>query len=66
VRFTAPVTLGGNSEEATFTGTLTGNVMRGTVQIVGHPNGTFVGTRPGADGRPGVGRPGGQRPPFPR
>jgi hypothetical protein len=63
LRFTAPVTLGGNSEEATFTGTLTGNVMRGAVQIVGRPNGTFVGTRPGAENRPGGGRPGGQRPP---
>ena len=46
VRFTATVTLGNTSEEATFTGTLTGNVMRGSVQIVGHPSGTFVGTRP--------------------
>ena len=58
----ASVTLGGTSEEATFTGTLTGNVMRGTIQIVGHPNGTFLGTRPGAENR-GPGRPGGQRPP---
>jgi imidazolonepropionase-like amidohydrolase len=62
LRFTVPVTLGGTSEEATFTGTLTGNVMRGSVQIVGHPNGTFVGTRPGSENR-GGGRPGGQRPP---
>ena len=68
VRFTVPVTLGGTSEEATFTGTLTGNLMRGTVQIVGRPNGTFVGTRPDGGmrqgGRPG-GNPvaGGQRPP---
>jgi hypothetical protein len=59
VKFTVPVTLGGSSEEATFTGTLTGNVFRGSVTIVGRPNGTFVGTRPGAGG----GRPGGQRPP---
>ncbi|HEU4993534.1 MAG TPA: amidohydrolase family protein [Gemmatimonadaceae bacterium] len=62
LRFTATVTLGGTSEEATFTGTLTGNVMRGSIQIVGHPNGTFVGTRPDAGGR-GAGRPQGQRPP---
>ena len=61
LRFTVPVTLGGTSEEATFTGTLTGNVIRGTVTIVGHPNGTFVGTRPDTGNRPG--RPGGQRPP---
>jgi hypothetical protein len=59
VKFTVPVTLGGTSEEATFTGTMTGNVLRGSVTIVGKPNGTFVGTRPGAGG----GRPGGQRPP---
>jgi hypothetical protein len=50
LRFTASVTLGNTSEEATFTGTLTGNVMRGAVQIVGRPNGTFVGTRPGPSG----------------
>ncbi len=62
LRFTVPVTLGQTSEEATFTGTLTGNVMRGSVQIIGHPNGTFVGTRP--EGRPAGARPpGGQRPP---
>ena len=60
LRFTVSVTLGGTSEEATFTGTMTGNVIRGTVQIVGHPNGTFIGTRPDAGTRPG--RPG-QRPP---
>jgi imidazolonepropionase-like amidohydrolase len=59
LRFTVPVTLGNTSEEATFTGTLTGNIMRGTVQIVGHPNGTFVGTRPGPSGQ-------GQRPASPR
>jgi imidazolonepropionase-like amidohydrolase len=62
LRFTVSVTLGGTSEEATFTGTLTGNVVRGAVQIVGHPNGTFIGTRPDS-GRSG-GRPGGQRPPV--
>jgi imidazolonepropionase-like amidohydrolase len=64
LRFTVSVTLGGTSEEATFTGTLTGNVMRGAVQIVGHPNGTFIGTRPDSGNRPGGGRPGGQRPPI--
>ena len=56
LRFTAPVTLGNTSEEATFSGTLAGNVMRGTVQIVGHPNGTFVGTRPGPAGVDGARR----------
>jgi imidazolonepropionase-like amidohydrolase len=59
--FTVPVTLRETSEEANFTGTLMGNVMRGSVQIVGHPNGTFVGTRPNAGG---PGQRGGQRPPF--
>lgn len=60
LQFTVPVTLRETSEEANFTGTLTGNVMRGTVQIVGHPNGTFVGTRPNAGGQ----QRGGQRPPV--
>ena len=57
LRFTVPVTLGQTSEEATFAGTLTGNIVRGAVTIVGRPNGTFVATRPGQGGR------GGQRPP---
>jgi hypothetical protein len=60
LRFSASVTLGGTSEEANFSGTMTGTVMRGSIQIIGHPNGTFVGTRLGAGG--GQGR-GGQRPP---
>jgi hypothetical protein len=55
--FTVPVTLGGTTEEARFSGTLTGNVMRGSVSIVGRPNGTFVGTRPGPGGAGGRGRP---------
>jgi imidazolonepropionase-like amidohydrolase len=59
LRFTVPVTLGQTSEEAQFSGTLTGNVIRGAVTIVGQPNGTFVATRPGQGG----GRPGAQRPP---
>ena len=62
IKFSVPVTLGATSEEATFQGTLTGNVMRGSVTIVGHPNGTFVGTRPDGGNRP-PGRPGAQRPP---
>jgi hypothetical protein len=57
LRFTVSATLGNTSEEATFTGTLTGNVMRGAVQIVGRPNGTFVGTRPGPSGAAGAPRP---------
>ena len=62
LRFTVPVTLRETSEEANFTGTLTGNVMRGTIQIIGQPNGTFIGTRPEGANRPS-GRPAGQRPP---
>jgi hypothetical protein len=62
LRFSVPVTLRETSEEANFTGTLSGNVMRGNIQIIGHPNGTFIGTRPESANRPS-GRPAGQRPP---
>ena len=48
IRFTARVTLGGQTTEATFNGTISGNSMRGTVQAVGQSPGTFTGTRPGA------------------
>ncbi|HEX7937531.1 MAG TPA: amidohydrolase family protein, partial [Gemmatimonadaceae bacterium] len=58
-RFSASVNLGGTSEEANFSGTMTGNTIRGSIQIIGHPNGTFIGTRPGAGGQGGRG----QRPP---
>ena len=54
--FRATVTIPEGTEEATFAGTLSGNTVRGTVQIVGHPQGTFVGTRPNGGGR----GPGGQ------
>ena len=58
VQFSASVTLAAGTEEARFAGTVTGNVMRGTVSIVGHPQGTFVGTRPdAAQGGRGRGRP---------
>jgi imidazolonepropionase-like amidohydrolase len=46
IRFTAPVNIGGQTTEANFNGTITGNEMRGTVQIVGRSPGTFTGTRP--------------------
>ncbi|HEX6631567.1 MAG TPA: amidohydrolase family protein [Gemmatimonadaceae bacterium] len=64
LRFTATVTLPAGSEEATFVGTLTGNTIRGTVTILGHDPGSFVGTRPneGTPGARGQGR-GGARPP---
>ncbi|HEX8773655.1 MAG TPA: amidohydrolase family protein [Pyrinomonadaceae bacterium] len=47
IRFTAPVNVGGLTTEATFTGTITGNEMRGTVTVVGRSPGSFTGTRPG-------------------
>lgn len=47
IRFTVRVTLGGQTTEATFTGTIAGNEMRGTAQAVGQSPGTFTGTRPG-------------------
>jgi imidazolonepropionase-like amidohydrolase len=46
LRFTIPVTTGGQTTEATFTGTITGNQMRGTAQTVGGSPGTFTGTKP--------------------
>jgi imidazolonepropionase-like amidohydrolase len=45
--FTVPVNIGGLTTEATFTGTINGNEMRGTVQVVGRAPGSFNGTRPG-------------------
>jgi imidazolonepropionase-like amidohydrolase len=48
IRFTVAVNVGGQTSEATFTGTLNGNQMRGTVQIVGRAPGSFTGTRPGS------------------
>jgi imidazolonepropionase-like amidohydrolase len=58
VQFTATVTMNAGTEEARFTGTINGNVIRGTVAIVGHPQGTFLGTKPdAAGGRGGRGRP---------
>jgi hypothetical protein len=62
-RFTVPVTFASETNEATFTGTLTGNALRGTVSIVGHAAGTFVGTRPDAGGGRAGGRPPGTNPP---
>jgi imidazolonepropionase-like amidohydrolase len=48
LRFTVPVTVGGQTTEATFAGTITGNQMRGAAQTVGGQPGTFTGTRPGS------------------
>lgn len=62
-RFTASVTIETGTEEATFAGTATAGSMRGTVQIVGHPSGTFVGTRPQGGGGAGRATPPPNRPP---
>jgi hypothetical protein len=61
LKFTAPVTTGGQTTEATFTGTVTGTEMRGTVTTVGGGNGNFTGTRPEGFTPPTGG--GGRRPP---
>jgi hypothetical protein len=61
IKFSATVTMGGTTEEATFTGTIAANVVRGTMTIVGHPQSTFVGTKPDAAGGGRRGRPPVQR-----
>ena len=52
IRFTAPVTIEGQTAEATFTGKVTGNEMQGTVNVVGRTPGSFTGTRAGAPAEP--------------
>ena len=47
IKFTVPITTGTQTTEATFTGTISGNEMRGTVTTVGTGAGTFNGTRAG-------------------
>lgn len=47
LRITVPVTYEGQTQDATFTGTVAGDEMRGTVTIVGRAPGTFVGSRAG-------------------
>jgi imidazolonepropionase-like amidohydrolase len=61
LKFRATVTMGAGTEEATFSGNIEGNLVKGTVTIVGHPQGTFIGQKPDAQGG---GRRG--RPPFSR
>jgi imidazolonepropionase-like amidohydrolase len=63
LKFTAPVTTGGQTTEATFTGTVTGTEMRGTVTTVGGGNGNFTGSRPEGFTPPAGGGGGGRRPP---
>ena len=62
LKFTAPITTAGQTTEATFTGTATGNEMRGTVTTVGAGSGSFNGAR-AAGPSPGGGGPGGRRTP---
>ncbi len=50
IKFTVPITTGTQTTEATFTGTISGNEMRGTVTTVGVGAGTFNGTRAGGGG----------------
>jgi imidazolonepropionase-like amidohydrolase len=45
IRFTVPVTLEGQTTEASFTGMVTGNEMKGTVNITGRTPATFSGSR---------------------
>jgi len=45
VRFTVPLQIEGQTKEATFTGTVSGNEIRGAVNIVGMAPGTFTATR---------------------
>ena len=45
LRFTVPVNIDGQTKEATFAGTATGNELRGTVTIEGRAPGTFTATR---------------------
>ena len=47
LRFTAPLTIAGLTREATFTGNLSGNEIRGSVTVVDSQPGTFTATRPG-------------------
>jgi hypothetical protein len=61
LQFSASLTMGSGTEEGRFSGTVDGNLMRGTVAVVGHPQATFVGTKPdagqggGRRGRPPAG-----------
>jgi hypothetical protein len=45
LRFSVPLNLEGQTREATFTGTLSGNEIRGSVAVVGSSPGTFTATR---------------------
>jgi imidazolonepropionase-like amidohydrolase len=45
LRFSVPLNIEGQTKEATFTGTLSGNEIRGTVTVVGSAPGSFTATR---------------------
>jgi imidazolonepropionase-like amidohydrolase len=45
LRFSVPLNIEGQTKEATFTGTLSGNEIRGAVTVVGMTPGTFTATR---------------------
>ena len=45
VRFSIPLEIEGQTKEATFTGTLSGDQIRGTVNVVGLAPGSFTATR---------------------
>ena len=45
LRFSVPLNLEGQTREATFNGTLSGNEIRGTVTVVGLSPGSFTATR---------------------
>jgi hypothetical protein len=46
VRFTVPLEIEGQTKEATFLGTLSGDQIGGSVNVVGMSPGTFTATRP--------------------
>lgn len=52
IKFTVPITTGTQTTEATFTGTISGNEMRGAVTTVGSGTGTFNGARAGGGTTP--------------
>lgn len=47
IRFTVPLNIEGQTKEASFIGSLSGNEIRGTVTITGNAPGTFNATRVG-------------------
>lgn len=55
IHFTVPVTVAGQTAEATFSATISGNEMKGTVNIAGRSPGSFTGARSATPGAPSVG-----------